>query len=44
MDNRWSGSPNAFDAVTAAKGACRVWHDMLAEGFARALHRVERLM
>lgn len=25
-------------------GACRVWHDVLAEGMSCGLHRIERLM
>ena len=34
----------SFVASDRTYGARRVWHDMLAEGFACGLHRIERLM
>ena len=34
----------SFAASDRTYGARRVWHDMLAEGFACGLHRIERLM
>jgi putative transposase len=34
----------SFQRSDRTYGARRVWHDVLAEGFACGLHRVERLM
>ena len=38
------GFGQASCALTGPMGARRVWHDVLAEGFAYSLHRIERLM
>ena len=34
----------SFQRSNRTYGACRIWHDVLAEGFACGLPRVERLM
>ena len=44
MNGGWRRSPGAFTEATAPTAHGSVWHDVLAEGIACGLHRIERLM
>src|SRR5665213_3665145 len=39
-----AGIRSSFAGSDRTYGARRVWHDVLADGFAAGLHRIERLM